>query len=220
MTEIGQSRDDQHQGGQHARGLPALDHRAEVEQPQHIEKYVQDAEVNENGREQSPDFPVPNLRQILQPLDHTSLGDPLGNKHPKNRFLMLPETGNERRGHGNGNENSGQKAGATAEREKLAPIEEPFLSRLVGLLFLFPFLAGDADGLLIFRVPWISLILLQQHGRGGNLVFRLDPQFPRSVPGRFDSIADALRVKVVAELAGAGLGWQVSDHSHEPVWCR
>jgi len=72
-------------------------------------------------------------------------------------------------------ETTTEGAGATAEREKLAPIEEPFLSRLVGLLFLFPFLAGDADGLLIFRVPWISLILLQQHGRARNLVFGLNP---------------------------------------------
>src|SRR5207247_826706 len=130
------------------------------------------------------------------------------------------ETRNQPCGHAENDENPGQKTDTAGEREKPAPIVKPPLSGLVLLLFLLPFLAGNAGGLSILWVARISLILVQQRRRSVNLVFGLNPQFPRSVSRRLDSVADALGVKVIAERARAGFARQLADHSHELVGCR
>src|SRR2546429_3200452 len=98
-----------------------------------------------------------NFWQAAEPGHHSSCKVVFRNEHPEDRLGIAAEDRSQRRGHAERNENSGRNAHTPAQRKKLAPVEEPFFSGLVFLLFLFPFFAGDTGGLLILGIAWLSL---------------------------------------------------------------
>src|SRR5437667_2927214 len=72
--------------------LPAFDHAAKVPQPEHIEKNVQWAEMNEHRSEQPPDLAMADFRQAKIRRNKIIPHQPLGDEQALDGFEVVSET--------------------------------------------------------------------------------------------------------------------------------
>src|SRR2546430_7961612 len=124
-------------------------------------------EMDEHGREESPDLAVTDFGQTALPFNVCSTLAVFGDEKWLQKFFVLTQSRKNTQGNTQTDQNCGKRSDARQHPGgKFAAVEKPFLSGFVLPLFLLPFLAGDAGGLLIFRVAWIPLVLVQQRRRG------------------------------------------------------
>src|SRR5438046_10347154 len=90
--------------------LPAFDHAAEVAQPEHIEKNVQWAEMNEHRCEQPPDLAMSDFRQAKIRRQKIIAHQPLSDEQALDGFEVVSETGAEEHDNANGNQHERQRS--------------------------------------------------------------------------------------------------------------